>query len=209
MPRTRPLLRRDITYTSAKEREVNILHQLKYYHQRNQFFAHLDNNRPWIENVVAHHLGLNSSGMCHVLEREHWLHGSFNVCIPVTIQSRNEKRVLIRFPLPYRVGEEFNPGNGDEKIRCEAGTYAWLQENCPDIPIPQLYGFGLSTGETVRTRLSVPTLLWLTRPSSLDLNICQHSHAGFTSFAGNFLHGLDYPFLQSTFHTKMPLLVTP
>jgi hypothetical protein len=51
--------------------------------------------------------------------------------------------------LPYRVGEAFRPGNGDKKVRCEAGTYAWLQENCADVPIPRLYGFALSTGETV------------------------------------------------------------
>ncbi|KKK15094.1 hypothetical protein AOCH_005603 [Aspergillus ochraceoroseus] len=42
----------------------------------------------------------------------------------------------------------FRPGNGDEKVLCEAGTYAWLQDNCPDVPIPHLYGFGLSTGES-------------------------------------------------------------
>ncbi|EED17256.1 conserved hypothetical protein [Talaromyces stipitatus ATCC 10500] len=76
------------------------------------------------------------------------------LCIPVTVlewrhqKQHLEKRVLIRFPLPYRVGEDFRPGNGDEKIRCEAGTYAWIQENCPEIPIPRLYGFGMSSGET-------------------------------------------------------------
>ncbi|EPS27586.1 hypothetical protein PDE_02529 [Penicillium oxalicum 114-2] len=85
--------------------------------------------------------------MCEVSDIEDWLHGSFNVCVPITMNNRQNKRVLLRFPLPYRVGEAFNPGNSDEKIRCEAGTYAWLQENCPEIPIPQLYAFSLSTGE--------------------------------------------------------------
>lgn len=55
---------------------------------------------------------------------------------------------MIRFALPHRVGEEACPGNGDEKVNCEAGTYAWIQEDCPDIPIPHMYGFGLSTGKT-------------------------------------------------------------
>ncbi|BDD60167.1 hypothetical protein MAP00_005321 [Monascus purpureus] len=55
---------------------------------------------------------------------------------------------MFRLPLPYRVGDAFRPGNGDEKVRCEAGTYAWLEENCPDVPIPRFYGFGVSTGET-------------------------------------------------------------
>lgn len=85
---------------------------------------------------------------------EKWHHGSFNLCVPVTIndwkwKQQPGKRVLLRFPLPYRVGEAFRPGNGDEKIQCEAGGYTWLQENCPDVPIPKLYGFSTSTGETV------------------------------------------------------------
>lgn len=88
--------------------------------------------------------------MCEVSDIEDWLHGSFNVCVPITMNNRQNKRVLLRFPLPYRVGEAPNPGSSDEKIRCEAGTYAWLQENCPEIPIPQLYGLSLSTGEVVR-----------------------------------------------------------
>lgn len=56
---------------------------------------------------------------------------------------------MIRFPLPYRIGENCSLGNADETIRHEVGTYAWLQENCPIVPIPRLYGFGLSTCQTV------------------------------------------------------------
>jgi hypothetical protein len=52
--------------------------------------------------------------------------------------------------LPYRIGEDCCPGNADEKVRCEVGIYAWLQEICPTVPISRLYGFGLSIGETVR-----------------------------------------------------------
>lgn len=91
-------------------------------------------------------------------DTQEWIHGSFNVCIPVTVLNWNYKqqagdRVIVRFPLPYRIGEEFRPVNADEKARCEAGTYAWLEENCADIPIPRLYGFAMSTGETVRDYL--------------------------------------------------------
>lgn len=66
----------------------------------------------------------------------------------------------MRFPLPYRVGESFRTGNCDEKIRCEAGSYAWLQKNCPNVPIPKLYGFALSTGETVWI---FPSVSWFRR----------------------------------------------
>ncbi|KAJ0417842.1 hypothetical protein BJY00DRAFT_288788 [Aspergillus carlsbadensis] len=50
------------------------------------------------------------------------------------------------------------PGNGDEKVRCEAGAYAWLQENCPDVAIPELYGFALSTGQTFTCYENLPLL---------------------------------------------------
>lgn len=153
MPETRRLLRRDITYSSAKEEEVNILHRLSYPDRQKEFFAHILKNRNWIKTIVAHHLRLPSIDECHISDDSEWLHGSFNVCIPVTIdnckKTQSGNRVLVRLPLPYRVGDVFCPGNGDEKIRCETGTYAWLQDNCPDVPIPRLYGFGVSTGESV------------------------------------------------------------
>ncbi|KAE8153020.1 hypothetical protein BDV25DRAFT_44741 [Aspergillus avenaceus] len=153
MPRTRQLLREELTYSHAKRKEINILHQLTYPSQQAQFFTLLQSKRSWIRVIVAHHLNLSSPNSCQVADFGEWLHGSFNVCIPVTILEWGQKeqsgnRVLIRFPLPYRIGETFRPGNGDEKVRCEAGTYAWLEENCPDIPIPRLYGFGVATGET-------------------------------------------------------------
>lgn len=149
MPKKRRLLRREVTYSDVKDEEFNMLHQLDYYAQQVQFFAHLRDKSDWMEAVVTHHLNLSSPAACEVSRIEDWLHGSFNVCIPITIHNRQNKRVLLRFPLPYSNGEAFNPGNSDEKIRCEVGTYAWLQENCPEIPIPQLFGFSLSSGEVV------------------------------------------------------------
>ncbi|KAL3456240.1 hypothetical protein BJX64DRAFT_296845 [Aspergillus heterothallicus] len=82
------------------------------------------------ESLVAHHLNLKSINACQVADVQEGIYGSFNICIPVTIF------------------KDFRPGNADEKIRCEAGTYAWLEETCPDIPIPRLYGFAMATGET-------------------------------------------------------------
>lgn len=154
MPKTRPLLRGEITYSTAKREEVNILHRLAYPAQRERFFAHILEKRRGIEAIVAHHLNLGSSSLCRMDEAENWCHGSFNLCIPVTIsdwkpREQPGRRVLLRLPLPYRVGDAVRPGNGDEKIRCEAGAYAWLQANCPDVPIPKLYGFGTSDGQTV------------------------------------------------------------
>ncbi|KAK2787281.1 hypothetical protein FQN53_005440 [Emmonsiellopsis sp. PD_33] len=157
MLRKRRELREDITYSVVKEKEVNILHQLGYNEKQNQFFAHPRSRQEWMVAVVGHHLGLKSS-RCHVEDEEHWLYGSFNVCVLITIDDWDVKRVLIRFPLPYRVGEATMHGNGDEKIGCEAGTYAWLQENCPAVPILRFYGVSLSTSETPTELEDLPIL---------------------------------------------------
>lgn len=154
MPKTLRLLRKEITYSEARREEVDILRRLQYYDQQQEFFVGLAGQTELIKAVVTHHLGLFSTAQCQVADVEDWLHGSYNVCIPVSIsdwkvRAESGARVLLRLPLPYRLGEDFRPGNADEKIRCEAGTYAWLQENCPVIPIPRLYGFATSDGVTV------------------------------------------------------------
>lgn len=146
------LLRGEITYAAAKDKNANILHELGYRDQKIQFFTHLYRNRKLLKAIAAHHLGLVSTEVCQVADVDEWIHGSFNVCIRIDIggHGRNfAKQLMIRFPLPYRIGEDCCPGNADEKVRCEAGTYAWLEENCATVPIPQLYGFGLSNGQTV------------------------------------------------------------
>lgn len=148
----RRLLRGEITYSAAKEQDANILHELGYRDKKIQFFTYLYRNRKLIQKLIARHLGLASADACRVVEVEDWIHGSFNVCIRADIVDPNgdiKRQVMIRFPLPYRIGESFCPGNADEKVRCEVGTYVWLKENCPNIPIPHLYGFGLSSGKSV------------------------------------------------------------
>ncbi|OBT45144.1 hypothetical protein VE00_04339 [Pseudogymnoascus sp. WSF 3629] len=161
--RTRRLPREDITYSVAQDREVNVLHQLEYCDKKDRFFDCLYRKRNLMQAVVAHHLSLQLPDACNIADMSEWLHGSFNVCVPVTISTWQGKRVLLRFPLPYRVGDSFQPGNGDEKIRCEAGTYAWLDENCPEVPIPRLYGFALSTEKQHDSRLQTNLFHGLSR----------------------------------------------
>lgn len=149
----RPLLRGSITYSAAQDKETNILQQLTYVVQKATFYSHLNDRRRQIGSLVAYHLGLRDE-QCRVSAVEDWVHGSFNICVPVSVDGENDRgrrRVLIRFPLPYKLGESFRPGNSDEKIRCEAATFIWLSDTCPDVPIPRLWGFGLSTGQTVWT----------------------------------------------------------
>ncbi|KAK2808898.1 hypothetical protein FQN50_004374 [Emmonsiellopsis sp. PD_5] len=157
MPVERNLLHGTATYSAIVNSESNYLLKLTYFEERNKFFALLDKSRSEIEAVVAYHLGL-SPKECHVVEVKQWIHGTFNVCVPVRIN--HIRRVIIRFPLPYRVGEKVFSGNADEKVRCEAGAYAWLQQECPSIPIPYLHGFGLSNGQHYTSSRNLP---WLSR----------------------------------------------
>ncbi|EEH34211.2 hypothetical protein PAAG_05260 [Paracoccidioides lutzii Pb01] len=143
MSPTRRLLREEITYSKAEKKEINVLHKLTYWPEQNKFFGFIQQNSNQVEALVANHLGLKDLASCTAAPRAEWMHGSFNLCVPVTTPAN---RVLVRFPLPYRVGEYVRPGNSDEKVSCEAGTYAWLRRECPSVPVPHLYGFGLSMG---------------------------------------------------------------
>ncbi|KAL1971002.1 hypothetical protein VTN77DRAFT_2836 [Rasamsonia byssochlamydoides] len=145
-----PLLRgRSITLEDALEDDDNILARLDYPKKQASFWSHLSARKTEIEAVVWFHLGVEH---CRVSEEDSWLFGSYNVCIPVYINRSSAcdaRTVLVRIPLPFKVGEAEHPGNVDEKLRCEVATYIWMQENCPDVPIPSLFGFGFPDGQTV------------------------------------------------------------
>ncbi|EFY90683.1 hypothetical protein MAC_03263 [Metarhizium acridum CQMa 102] len=147
---TRNLLSGPVTLSAATAKSRNVLHALEYPQQKENFYKRMETYRPLLADLVAHHLGTKPTDVT-ISSQDYWRHGSFNLCIPVHIdpsaKSAPPQFVLLRFPLPYRVGEVVRPGNSDEKVNCEAATYAWLQENCPAVPIPQLYGFGLSTNQ--------------------------------------------------------------
>ncbi|KAK2757372.1 hypothetical protein FQN54_004887 [Arachnomyces sp. PD_36] len=154
-----PLLRGSVTLESALEDDDNMLQRLAYPEQRIDFFLYLWTHRSEIETLVSDHLGFSGMGMCRAGEVKDWIAGSFNVCIPVYVDEKArfaKKRVLIRFPLPYKIGESRYPGNADEKLRCEAAAFVWIQDNCPDVPIPFLWGFGFPNGQSFTAPESVP-----------------------------------------------------
>ena len=145
-------LQDNISLEAALAEEQNMLHRLTYWKKRSGLLVYLYDHRAEIEAVVSHHLNLNGNKTCFLAPLSEWIHGSFNICLPINVKSRRShsgKRVLIRFPLPYKIGEETFPGNADEKLRCEAATYIWIQENCPEVPIPQLLGFAFSGNQCV------------------------------------------------------------
>ena len=129
-----------------------MLQRLTYWQKKLDFLSYLHQQRDKIETLVSTHLGLKDSEDCQLTQPVDWIHGSFNICLPVNICGWGKhmgRRVLVRFPLPYKTGEMEHPGNADEKLRCEAATYIWIRENCPDVPIPRLWGFAFSDGHSV------------------------------------------------------------
>ena len=102
------------------------------------------------KRFVSRHLGVSQNDL-KLSGYLDWPRGTFNVCVPVHIHGHPElpRAVTIRFPQPYKVGEGFRPGNVEEKLRCEAANYIWLQKHCPTIPIPRLFAFGFPGAQSV------------------------------------------------------------
>lgn len=161
--------RQSITYEVAKDDDNhNMLVELEYPSQEAKFFAFIHSRSNSIESRVSHHFRVPLSS-CHMdHNHDHWMKGSFNLCVPVKIDGFG--RVIVRLPFLYRVGGK---ENGDEKVRCEAGTYAWMQQNCPMVPIPRLHGFALASGHCVRNMVWIIWILGLLL-SSLLLHITCH-----------------------------------
>ncbi|KEQ98347.1 hypothetical protein AUEXF2481DRAFT_36860 [Aureobasidium subglaciale EXF-2481] len=76
----------------------------------------------------------------------------------------------MRFPLPYNIGEYFAPGTIDEKLRCEAATYVWLNKHCPTIPLPRLLGMGFPGSQSVGSRGHLADL----RPLTVSCSVYCH-----------------------------------
>ncbi|KAK3933748.1 hypothetical protein QBC46DRAFT_401354 [Diplogelasinospora grovesii] len=139
------LNRTPITYQSALNTDKNIIHEARHVAATEVLYQKLWKERSTIGALTKHHLGLGDRDICTVAQQSRWIRGGFNVCIPVEVQSLGSRRKLIlRCAMPHKLAEAETPGSIDEKMGCEVGTYAWMQERCPDIRIPHLYGFGFS-----------------------------------------------------------------
>jgi hypothetical protein len=143
--------RNPLTYESAVKDETNVLKKLEYSRKTKEFLEYLKSQKDSFEALTTHHLGLSQKDTCTVLDRDPWIQGSFNVCVPVEVKSGGVlKRVLIRCAMLHKLAEAKYSGTVDEKIGCEVGAYAWMQANCADVHIPHLFGFGFKDGRHVR-----------------------------------------------------------
>lgn len=140
----------DVELQDVLDCERNMLVELQLPEKQDEFVYYLNEHRHVIAATVARHLNATHSS-CEVLPIEAWILGSFNLCVPLRISGHPIQRVMMRFPLPYKIGEDYHPGNVDEKLCTEAATYIWLDENCPEVPIPRLLGYSYSNGQRVNS----------------------------------------------------------
>ena len=153
MAKSLPLLKGSITLSKALAEDEDVIQDLSYPEKRLDFWFCLHSCRSQIEDVISRHLRISKEHF-RLSEVEEWIHGSFNACLPIYIAPEKHTsglppKAIIPFSLPYEIGEEFCPGNVDEKLRCEAATYIWLRTFCPDVPVPRLLGFGLPGVQSV------------------------------------------------------------
>ena len=139
----------EVTLQNAQQSVNNMLLQFDLPEREQEFLRYLVKSRDVVATAVAQQMNASYPPSCEVLPSSEWIKGSFNVCIPASVSDHEIQRVIIRFPLPHKIGELHFPGNMDEKLVTEAATYAFLDENCPEVPKPRLLGYALSDGRRV------------------------------------------------------------
>ena len=174
----------DVSFDEALASECDIAAQSQQYNDTIALKVRLYENAPALRQLVAAHLGLESARI-QIDIPQNWRQGSFNLVLPVLIYgsiydrvvekpmalnptdyptgvppTASVRRVVLRWPIPGRCGETYHPGAVLEKMSCEVASYIWMQHHCPDVRIPQLYGFGLPTGQHVRLYDSSDSMTW-------------------------------------------------
>ncbi|KAH9817005.1 hypothetical protein Tdes44962_MAKER05583 [Teratosphaeria destructans] len=134
-----------MTLAAALDLEYDVLPVLTSRQTQLAFLRDTEERPQQILALVSRHLGIATSN-CVLTPSSEWIFGTFNLCLPITIldtrSGRLPPRVVMRLAVPQKSGESFAPGTVDEKLRCEAATYVWLERECPMIPIPRLLGIG-------------------------------------------------------------------
>ena len=137
-----------ITYSSALKKNADIIKQTAHLAALEELRRVVWDSKGTIESLVRHHLWLGDRDSCTVAPPNLWIRGAFNLCVPVETLLRGAdgvaRQLMFRCAMPHKLAESRYPGSVDEKLSCEVGTYAWMQDWCPDVRIPHLYGFGFS-----------------------------------------------------------------
>ncbi|KAH6612909.1 hypothetical protein B0J18DRAFT_470260 [Chaetomium sp. MPI-SDFR-AT-0129] len=134
------------TFEAAVQEEFNVLRRIPHVPAVKALTEQLWQDRESVEALTRLHLGLRKQDACTVLDRRQWIRGAFNICVLLEVAEPwgESRKVMFRCGMPHKLAEPQYPGTVDEKTSCEAGAYVWMQEKCPDVRIPHLYGFGFS-----------------------------------------------------------------
>lgn len=129
----------------------NLLSRLHHSTKTIDISEFIWSQRSTVEALCAHHLGLHKE-QCVVQDKTTWMGGQFNICVLLLVTEANgaTRRKIFRCPMAHKVAETSNPGSMEEKVRVEVANYVFAETNCPEIPLPQLAGFGLSSNHRVR-----------------------------------------------------------
>lgn len=92
--------------------------RLQHTEKRGGFYTEMKKRKKDIKSVVASHCRLASPDLVHVPDMVDeksivWIHGSFNACIPVSMNQPGlslPSRTAFRASFLYEVGEELYPG---------------------------------------------------------------------------------------------------
>lgn len=141
-----------LSYDSALDTDKNYIKAAESAQENQELCRRLWTElRPAMGGLVRHHLNLqDDDAACDIAATENWIIGGFNVCIPITVQLPARRyQLILRHALPSKLRCR-DSDLVNEKASCEVASYVWMQEKCPDIPIPRLYGFGFSDHRHVR-----------------------------------------------------------
>ncbi|OAA62718.1 hypothetical protein SPI_04258 [Niveomyces insectorum RCEF 264] len=127
------------TFQEALETDTVVQDRSQQIKDVQAFQASLVRQASVLEARVAFHLGVDAR-QC-VLEPDQRKQGSFHTVLPVSVGP--DRRVVVRVPVPAKIAESRYPGSVGHKMSSEVATYVWMQENCPSVRIPRLYGFAL------------------------------------------------------------------
>lgn len=174
---------------SAAGHESNLVLYIRHQRATVEFSRLLWDQKESIAALVRSLLGLRNDDSCIVLPPDMWISGGFNLCVLVEATvAGSPTKLVFRCPMPHKLAEQRYPGTIDEKLRCEVGAYAWIQQHCREIRIPSLYAFGFTDGSQVcYPRPSQPFVCcfasnWL--PSSLMSTMHLSTHASPNVSAG-------------------------
>lgn len=155
-----------VTLEWALAEERNVIKLATYEPAVNRFVQDLWSQKVTLEKLVRYHMNLGMRYECTVLPPQNWIQGGFNVCVLAEVSSlagKKTSQIILRCPMPHKLAEARYPGTIDEKMGCEVGAYAWVQDKCPEIPIPHLFGFGLSNGQHFTHSKNMPLLARIVR----------------------------------------------